>query len=167
MVVLAGRIWSQLRVDDDQPVRKIAAEPGADVVLDVDHSDRLRVANRGSTPEDLATRIRRTLERFASVRIEPIDHNVIDETNILNRWLYRQAGHPAILPLDLDRRDDADYLTGLATRMLGLDPQLIAADFRQMDDTEDGEAVVTDPDDGIASTVIVDPDFGVLEDITS
>ena len=167
MVVLAGRIWSQLRVDDDQPVRKIAAEPGADVVLDVDYSDRLRVANRGSTPEDLATRIRRTLERFASVRIEPIDHNLIDETNILNRWLYRQAGHPAILPLDLDRRDDADYLTGLATRALGLDPQLIAADFRQMDDTEDGEAVVTDPDDGIASTAIVDPDFGVLEDITS
>ncbi len=31
--------------------------------------------------------------------LRPVDQDSVDETNILHRWLYQHAGHPAILPL--------------------------------------------------------------------
>ncbi|CAA9581194.1 MAG: Excinuclease ABC subunit C [uncultured Thermomicrobiales bacterium] len=150
MVVLRGRIWAQLQAGTRQGAGN--REPGADVVLDVSHGVRPQAdaGTRESPAADLARRLGRTLERFAGERLEPVDHNLIDETNILNRWLYRQAGHPAILPLDLDRRHDLDHLMTLADTVLRLDDSLIAADYlHEVDD-----AIM---DDGTASALLTAP----------
>jgi DNA polymerase III epsilon subunit family exonuclease len=50
-------------------------------------------------PADLAGRLARSWERLPAGGPPPVDHDSVDEANILNRWLYRNAGHPAILPL--------------------------------------------------------------------
>jgi len=141
MVILRGRIWAQLRVGTPRDYGN--ADPDGDVVLDVSHGAQGSTQYSGSPGEELARRVGRTLGRYAEDRIEPVDHNLIDETNILNRWLYRQAGHPAILPLDLNLRHNLNHLTALADHVLGLDDSLIAADFRHESDAGE-EAIVDD-----------------------
>lgn len=149
LVILRGRVWSQLRV------RSAAASPtdaaaDTDTVLEIGHAGLTKPASRDAPRDDLAHRLRVSLERFTASRLEPVDHNLIDETNILNRWLYRQTGHPAILPLDLAMVREAGYLKMLAERTLGLDDRVIAADFRQLDDPEDEESIV----DGTAADAL-------------
>jgi excinuclease UvrABC nuclease subunit len=50
-------------------------------------------------PADLAARLSRSWDRLPPSGPPPVDHDSVDEANILNRWLYRNAGHPAVLPL--------------------------------------------------------------------
>jgi DNA polymerase III epsilon subunit family exonuclease len=50
-------------------------------------------------PADLMARLSRSWDRLPLSGPPPVDHDSVDEANILNRWLYRNAGHPAILPL--------------------------------------------------------------------
>ncbi len=69
LLVAAGRLWAQLRAD------------------------------RSDGVSDLAARLERSWERFQRHGNRPLDHDTVDDANILNRWLYRNAGHPAILPL--------------------------------------------------------------------
>ncbi|MDP9367283.1 MAG: hypothetical protein M3Q03_03235, partial [Chloroflexota bacterium] len=69
LLVAAGRLWAQLRAD------------------------------RSGGAADLAARLERSWERFQRHGNRPLDHDTVDDANILNRWLYRNAGHPAILPL--------------------------------------------------------------------
>lgn len=156
LVILRGRIWSRLSVDN-QAVKQVGPDPDADVVLNVDHGDRFRAANSGASNEDLARRLAMTLKRFAASRLEPVDHNIIDETNILNRWLYRQSGHPAILPLDFELRDDDDYLNQLALSALNLDDHLIAADFRPMHESENDGAIMVDLAEDMSPIATVEP----------
>lgn len=163
MVILCGRIWSQLRVST-YPERTVITEPASDVVLNIAHAGRSPGVNAGSAQDDLVRRLRTSLERFAASRLEPVDHNIIDETNILNRWLYRQAGHPAILPLDPGRLDDGTYLNELATRALNLDDDLIATDFRSLEDDEDAEAAADDRGPGMAGIATETPDLVSVPD---
>jgi hypothetical protein len=72
--------------------------------------------------------------------VPPIDHATLDETNILNRWLLRYAGHPAMLPLDL-ALDEPNWLE-LATRALALTNDEL--EFNLRNDDEGSEDVVID-----------------------
>ena len=54
-----------------------------------------------SDPATLASRLVAAHGRIPEKGLPPISHDVIDETNILLRWLSRNDGHPAILPLHL------------------------------------------------------------------
>jgi DNA polymerase-3 subunit epsilon len=67
LLVVRGQLWSQVRAN-----RKTGAEP-------------------------LAARLEEMWNRAAKQPIARIEYDTIDEANILNRWLFRFAGHPAIL----------------------------------------------------------------------
>ena len=69
MVILRGRLWSQLRVQDSSP------------------------------PADLAARLERCWERFRVIGIGEPDHDSVDDMHILDSWLARHDGHPAILTI--------------------------------------------------------------------
>ena len=68
LLVVAGRLWAQLRARTDDP-------------------------------GDLVARLAQAWDRVPVAGPPPIDHDSVDDANILNRWLYRNAGHPAIVPL--------------------------------------------------------------------
>jgi hypothetical protein len=67
MVILRGRLWSQLRVQDSSP------------------------------PTELASRLGTCWERFSAVGIGEPDHDSVDDMHILDSWLARHEGHPGIL----------------------------------------------------------------------
>jgi hypothetical protein len=67
MVILRGRLWAQLRVQDSTP------------------------------PVELASRLERCWDRFKVVGIGEPDHDSVDDMHILGSWLARHEGHPAIL----------------------------------------------------------------------
>src|ERR671916_481570 len=67
MMILRGRLWSQLRAPDRSPVA------------------------------ELASRLEECWERFKDVGIGEPDHDSVDEMHILGSWLARHEGHPAIL----------------------------------------------------------------------
>ncbi len=93
LLVAAGRLWAQLRAD------------------------------RSTGDADLAARLERSWGRFQHHGHRPLDHDTVDDANILNRWLYRNAGHPAILPLRTPL--EAGCWHDLARRVLALtDEQL-------------------------------------------
>ncbi len=54
-----------------------------------------------SDPDGLGARLAACHSRIPVSGLPPISHDIIDETNILLRWLSKNDGHPAILPLDL------------------------------------------------------------------
>ena len=60
------------------------------------------------------------MERYAEARHHPIDHYGADEAGIINRWLFRNSGHPSILPLDMDRITDRGYLVSQSLKVLTL-----------------------------------------------
>jgi DNA polymerase III subunit epsilon len=69
MMILRGRLWSQLRVQDS------------------------------SQPAELAARLERCWARFGVVGIGEPDHDSVDDMHILSSWLARHEGHPAILTI--------------------------------------------------------------------
>ncbi|CAA9580300.1 MAG: Excinuclease ABC subunit C [uncultured Thermomicrobiales bacterium] len=77
-------------------------------------------ADRGDPP-DLAWRLARAWDRYRASGHPPLDHDTVDEANILNRWLYHNAGHPAILPLGDPAPVGPEEWHGLARRALALD----------------------------------------------
>jgi DNA polymerase III epsilon subunit family exonuclease len=88
MLVLRGRLWSQLRVED------------------------------GSHPAELAARLESCWERFRGVGIGEPDHDSVDDMHILDSWLARHEGHPAILVIQ-ERASNPDWQV-LAKQVLGL-----------------------------------------------
>lgn len=59
-------------------------------------------AQRRSTKDDVDTlsqSLAASWGRLPNGDLPPVDQNAIDETNILLRWLARNDGHPAVLPL--------------------------------------------------------------------
>ncbi len=68
-LVTHGRLWSRRRVRSDEATSIIAAD------------------------------LRHAWERAHSDTLPPLDHDTIDETAIITRWLLRHAGSPAILVL--------------------------------------------------------------------
>ena len=88
MVILRGRLWSQLRVEDISP------------------------------PAELASRLERCWERFRVIGIGEPDHDSVDDMHILDSWLARHDGHPAILAIQ-ERAGTPDW-QGMAKQVLDL-----------------------------------------------
>lgn len=88
MVILRGRLWSQLQVPD------------------------------ASTPLELASRLETCWERFSIVGMGDLDHDSVDDMHILDSWLARHEGHPAILAIE-ERAETPDWQV-MARRALGL-----------------------------------------------
>jgi len=69
---------------------------------------RVRVTPGG---DDAVGRLAASWERSRVGATTELDHYVLDETNILNRWLHQYAGHPGIVPL---RHTEPDWATVVA-----------------------------------------------------
>jgi DNA polymerase III subunit epsilon len=80
LFVLRGRMWSQLRIDTRD-------DPGP-----------------------IRTRLEASWHRARSSPFKPVDYDTIDESNILNRWLFRFSGHPAIIAFDFNVEPDWNLL---------------------------------------------------------
>lgn len=113
MIILRGRIWAQLRVDRIPAWENQVDEPNGDDAV---------IASRPATTEeqaeivgDTSSRLGRSLERSRGAAMPARDHQSIDEANILNRWLFRNEGHPALIPIPMSDDDvavaDPDVLT--------------------------------------------------------
>ena len=72
IMVIEGRRWAQLRAQEDDSAR------------------------------DLAIRLAQSFGRARSLGIPAVDHASLDDTLILNRWLFQQEDHPAIMRFEFD-----------------------------------------------------------------
>jgi DNA polymerase-3 subunit epsilon len=66
----------------------------------------------------LARHLDASWQRYLAVGFLPLDQNCLDETNILNRWLYQHAGHAAMLTFEAN---PSPPWTTLAQRALSLE----------------------------------------------
>lgn len=143
LVVVRGRLWAQLKTS------RVPEIEGAANGVDVDDDGVIsempveRHAGAGEQVRDLAERLERSLERARTSPPVMRDHASIDETAILNRFLFRNAGHPALIPIP---RSDDGVLMGdplaIARQALSLpDDILQTLDAKKADDKESGEDV--------------------------
>jgi DNA polymerase III subunit epsilon len=88
-------------------------------------------------PGELAERLQRSWGRIPAAGPGPIDHGQVDEANILNRWLHRNAGHPAIVPLPL--RPDEPEWREVAARALALTDDDLLRDVVSVEVEETGD----------------------------
>jgi CTP:molybdopterin cytidylyltransferase MocA len=72
-----------------------------------------------------------------------VDQFRADEVNIVNRWLFGNAGHPSILPLDLNRAMDRGYLVSVSLKVLALTDAALASVMQDAPAVED----IDPPDD--------------------
>ena len=123
MVVLRGRLWAQLNVQE-------SSDAGV-----------------------LASRLERCWERYAAVGLRDPDHDSVDDMHILGSWLARHDGHPAILALgerdaEPDWRSLAARVLALRRDQLDFDAWLKARDAGDSRLGADGEvgdgAIVVD-----------------------
>ncbi|CAA9542687.1 MAG: Excinuclease ABC subunit C [uncultured Thermomicrobiales bacterium] len=106
LLVIGGRIWGQYR------------------------------AARKGGAEGLAARLATAWGRYRASGMRPVDHDSVDDANILNRWLYRNAGHPAIVPLETDA-DGPDW-AGLAGRALAIEDIEMVFDVKALEGEDEG-----------------------------
>jgi hypothetical protein len=99
MVVVRGRLWAQLRVERVPEIEAAAVDvdPGDDGVI----SERPVELAGGAefAIAELAERLERSLVRAKDATDLVRDHETVDESSILNRFLFRNAGHPAAIPI--------------------------------------------------------------------
>jgi DNA polymerase III epsilon subunit family exonuclease len=129
MVILKGQIWAQLRVMriPEIEIEGFPIEPEAPPVEDqvaiIEPSfggiDEVTVID-GVRVNDLSDRLAGIMQRYESTPHQPIDQYRADEANLVNRWLFRHAGHPSIMPLDMERTADRGYLVSLSLKVLSL-----------------------------------------------
>lgn len=135
LLVTGGRLWAQLR------------------------------ANRGNGAPELASRLERAWGRFQHHGNRPVDYDTVDDANILNRWLYRNAGHPAILPLRPSFESPSWH--DLARRALDLtDEELVAEVALAGDDDTPGDrrdASLTEDDEAKCLSVLSEPPLAIPE----
>ena len=121
MMILRGRLWSQLRVSD------------------------------ASSPAELGSRLEQCWERFRLIGVGDPDHDSVDDMLILDSWLARHYGHPAILAV-AERAGTPDWQE-MSRRTLRLRRDQLDFDAwrkaRDVGEGEWGEAV----DAGSVSTV--------------
>jgi hypothetical protein len=67
---------------------------------------------------ELASRLETCWERFSIVGMGDLDHDSVDDVHILDSWLARHEGHPAILAIE-ERAETPDWQV-MARRALGL-----------------------------------------------
>ena len=139
-VALEGAIVHGAVATDDLLLALPSADPAAVEALLVTRGRlwaQLRV-RRDDDPADVAARLRRSVARAHASELPPVDHESVDELNLLSRWLYKHQGHPAILALPADDPDDPDAWRDLAATLLACDPD--PADWEVDDgDGEDAE----------------------------
>jgi hypothetical protein len=169
MVILHGQVWAQLRIQrmpeieiDGYPDDEPAALPEDDriVVLPVARpaTDEVTVMD-GARVTDLADRLLPIMQRAASTALQPLDQYRADEANIVNRWLFRNWGHPAILPLDLDRLTDRGYLVSLSVKALTLTDEALEMVIQEPagpDDAGSAEPLFDDEVTPVAPNPLVD-----------
>ncbi len=115
LVVVEGRLWAQIR----------------------------------ATPEmlrsELVARLSRLWSRLLATKRRPVEHSNLDETNILNRWLYQHVEHPAIVPLKAP--PETPNWEGVIDQVLGLSPQdlVVSAKPAPLVDEDDSEPEIAPP----------------------
>jgi len=129
LVVLHGQLWAQLRVaripeiEIDGYPDESGKRPADDEVIvhtvNARASDEVTVID-GVRVNDLSNRLLAIMQRHDQAPHRPVDQYRADEANIINRWLFRNAGHPSIVPLDLERATDRGYLVTIALKVLSL-----------------------------------------------
>ncbi|HYI25149.1 MAG TPA: exonuclease domain-containing protein [Thermomicrobiales bacterium] len=166
MVILHGQIWAQVRIPrmPEIEIDGFTDEPGG-ASLDEDQvfvvpelrpaADEVTVMD-GVRVTELADRLLPIMERAAPVPLQPLDQYRADEANIVNRWLFRNVGHPAILPLDLDRLTDRGYLVSLAVKVLSLTDDALEAVVQN--DADPVETADPEPDDEVTPILPTSPD---------
>ncbi|MGB3327808.1 MAG: exonuclease domain-containing protein [Thermomicrobiales bacterium] len=162
-LIYGGRIWARFQLPRDRS-RERSTEDAArdDVVLDI-APVRTRAASRedvlvhGGMPPllDLARRIARADRRHTDAGDATLDHHMVDEHAILNRWLMRHHGNPALLPLP-EHMDEGALLHLLAHAQRLSDDDLV---FREPKPTEDDAEEST----ADAEEMAVDADPVVIE----
>lgn len=99
-LVIHGRLWARFDVDT-------AAE---------------------GIEEDLVKRVERSLDRARVAKLPPKDHHEVDESGLLNRFLFRNEGSEAMLLLTLDEQGVIiDDPATLVRRILAVSDESIAA----------------------------------------
>ena len=83
----------------------------------------------------LGERLAAAWDRCSARAVVPVDHAAVDETNILNRWLYQHADHPSILPVPPPPA--VPHFGALAARALALTTADLTTDLRTVDPDED------------------------------
>lgn len=113
MIILRGRIWAQIRATRIPAWEVSATEPvDEDAVIATQPSE---TKGQGSIIDDLSERLARSLYR-SRLGVMPVrDHQSVDEANILNRWLFRNEGHPALISIPMS--DD---------EVVAADPRMLA-----------------------------------------
>ncbi|MGH2551807.1 MAG: hypothetical protein ACRDHN_20665, partial [Thermomicrobiales bacterium] len=108
LVVINGTIWATIQVDNEGDAR------------------------------DLGVRLATAFARVDPRSLARPDHASIDDAIILNRWMLKQSGHPAILLLDLDAT--AIDWHSMAARVLALSAEELQIDLsvkpRESEDEE-------------------------------
>ena len=168
LMIFHGRVWARFQMKressregipapalaiDDEVVSVVSLAPGhtvetssEDLIFDGD----IRACN------DLSARLARAARRYAECGIDPLDHHMVDENNILNRWLMRHAGHPALLPLP--EHPDADHWRQLIAIAQSLtDDELTFSDSRIADVQENSFSFsdIEIPDSSMGATSLV------------
>jgi len=111
LMIFHGRVWARFQT------KRVAAKEGHavpslvtnDEIVSIvpvasprsasKRTDDLILAGDIREIDDLAARLERSAGRYAAAGNAPLDHHMVDENNILNRWLMHHAGHPALVPL--------------------------------------------------------------------
>lgn len=112
LLLARGRLWAQFRVGRDEDATAVAA------------------------------RLRRAWERARAAGPLPVDHESVDEVNLLARWLHRH--HGALRTFALPAADDPAAWHGLAAALLACDPAPAVWDERP----EAGEETADEAADG-------------------
>lgn len=127
LLITRGRLWAQLRLD------------------------------RTDDPAMVATRLRTSWERARAAVLPPVDHESVDEINLIARWLHRYHGQLTTLAMP-----DTDTPSGwyaLAHALLTCDPTVAVLDAAE------GAAEHEDSADGDeAGELAADQDIGIVED---
>jgi len=152
MVILRGQIWAQLRViripeievdgfplEPESPSREDQVSLTTPVI---GATDEVMVVD-GVRVNDLSDRLLTIMERYGRTPYQPVDQFRADEVNIVNRWLFGNAGHPSILPLDLNRAMDRGYLVSVSLKVLALTDAALASVMQDAPAVED----IDPPDD--------------------
>lgn len=87
LLVIRGRLWAQLRVSR-LPTLEAAPHDEPD--------------DPTSVIPEAADRIARSIDRAAAMARTPPDRDAVDLASILNRFLFRNAGHAALVTLEVD-----------------------------------------------------------------
>ena len=115
LVVVEGRLWAQIR----------------------------------ATPEisrtELVARLSRLWSRLLATKRRPVEHSNLDETNILNRWLYQHVEHPAIVPLKAP--PETPNWEGVVDQVMSMSPEdlIVPAKLAPQVAEDNGELEIAPP----------------------